>query len=207
LSEYAIDTSRVSIGQATDTNEHYEKYQLWSKETPNSSCILWGVSRGAATTFCSMAKHQYQDVKLVILEGCFGKMEKVFTSLLSHYPAKLVHRLVPLYYKAFDHTSKQEPLDLVDQFPPNIPVVFITSKKDEVVPCENTIELAHALAARGKNDVYLYVLESSYHSEYSIKTEKYKYFDFIHAIYRHYNLDYIDVISPNYDISQYRLWI
>ena len=82
------------------------------------------------------------------------------------------------------------PLQSVEDFPENIPVVFITSKIDKVVPCSNTENIARALAEKKKNDVYLLKLERSSHPNYMFDNLKDRdcYETFIHALYKKYNL-------------------
>ena len=82
------------------------------------------------------------------------------------------------------------PLKLVNNFPANVPVVFITSEKDTIVFPENTQNIANALFQRGLNDVYVLKLKNSRHPLYAYddKQDHDTYEAFIHAIYKKYGL-------------------
>jgi len=191
LSMHSIDNSSVSIGGETDLKEHKIKYDLWKEINPNEKCILYGVSRGSATTFSAMEEYQYKDVSLVVLEGCFGKMDLLMQRRFSYYFGSLLYKLLPWWFSAYD-SNQREPLDRIDKFPENIPVVFIGSEKDELVLSENTEELAKKLAEKKKNDVYLLILKNSKHSDYPVGKDKLIYLQFMHSIYKKYNLPYIE---------------
>ncbi len=75
VQSYSIDLSKINIGQAGDIKNHFNKYQKCIHEYENVDLILYGVSRGAATTFSAMATHNYQNVRLVVLDGCFDSIE------------------------------------------------------------------------------------------------------------------------------------
>ena len=58
------------------------------------------------------------------------------------------------------------------------------------MPCANTENIARALAAKGKNEVYLLKLERSSHPNYMFDDEEDRnnYETFMHAIYKKYGL-------------------
>lgn len=199
------NVSQVSIGQASDIESHSRKYQNWfSKSDKKNGLILWGVSRGTAATFCAFSKYKYPEVKLVVLEGAIDSLDNVFKNMAKSIfkSERVADSLVNTFNKcsAFLHRmgvfgyrkDGESPMSLVNDFPENIPVVFITSKKDLVVHPENTENIATSLANRGKNDVYLLKLENSSHPNYmySNKTDRDTYEAFIHAIYRKYGLQH-----------------
>ena len=61
---------------------------------------------------------------------------------------------------------------------------------DTIVTCDNTENIANALANKGKNDVYLLKLERSSHPGYMYddKEDRINYETFLHAIYKKYHL-------------------
>lgn len=71
----------------------------------------------------------------------------------------------PYRFKAYNKEGPS-PLQAVETFPENIPVVFITSKADGIVPCENTEKIAKALEKKQKNDAYLLKLEKANHADF-----------------------------------------
>ena len=80
-----------------------------------------------------------------------------------------------------------------------IPVIFITSEIDVVVPCKNTENIARKLAEKGKNDVYLLKLKRSSHPSYMFddREDHDNYEAFINAIYKKYNLRHDPKLAAN----------
>lgn len=192
--------SNVSIGQETDIESHRKKYQSWlQREDRQDSLVLYGVSRGTATTFCAFAKEKYPEVKLVILEGAIDSVENILpkrvakkccTEFLTNKTASLLRSGLSFFTSY--RTDGISPLSCLDDYPENVPTVFITSAIDTEVPRENTENIAHALAERGKNDVYLLTLQRSSHPNYMFddQEDRDRYESFIHAIYKKYGLEH-----------------
>eukprot|EP00028_Trichosphaerium_sp_Am-I-7-wt_P008479 CAMPEP_0168534822 /NCGR_PEP_ID=MMETSP0405-20121227/18227_1 /TAXON_ID=498012 /ORGANISM="Trichosphaerium sp, Strain Am-I-7 wt" /LENGTH=138 /DNA_ID=CAMNT_0008561799 /DNA_START=167 /DNA_END=583 /DNA_ORIENTATION=+ len=86
------------------------------------------------------------------------------------------------------------PGSCVDDFPEGIPVVFVTSRVDEVVPNGSTKKLAFELARRERNQVYVIELLSSWHPHYPLQHTKDReiYTYGLHAIYKTHGLPYIE---------------
>lgn len=197
--------SLVSYGQEPDIQSHYLKYQAWlDRINKNNGLILWGVSRGTAATFCAFARYKYPEVKLVVLEGAIDSVANIartiamntFRSERAASYALGAFRTATGFLHKFNlfgySPNGVSPIDMVNEFPENIPVVFVTSKKDSVVPAENTENIAKRLAERGKNDVYVLRLENSSHPNYMYddKNDRDIYEAFIHAVYRKYGLQH-----------------
>ncbi|WP_419421221.1 hypothetical protein ACNVED_15235 (plasmid) [Legionella sp. D16C41] len=210
--------SQVSIGQETDIQSHRKKYDAWlaSKDKTNG-LILWGVSRGTAATFCAFAKEKYPEVKLVVLEGAIDSVQNVIPGRVANtipvdFISKKISNAITLGFSFFKKYNLMQydpegpsPLKSIEEFPEGVPVVFITSKKDTVVTCINTRNIAQALADKGKNDVYLLELEHSSHPNYMFDdvNDRNNYEAFIHAIYKKYNLKYNpDLAQKGEDLVQ-----
>jgi hypothetical protein len=203
VSYHVPNIFKMSVGQEGDMTNHRENYDSWkAKEDRTDGLILWGVSRGTATTFCAYEREKYPEVKLVVLEGAIDSVQ----NLLPKYVAKVLPIDVIAkgvtstinaglsFFKKIGITQYDpegpSPLKSVAGFPERTPVVFITSKMDKVVHCENTENIAKALADRGLNDVYLLKLEKSSHPNYMFDNidDHNNYETFIHAVYKKYNL-------------------
>ena len=89
--------------------------------------------------------------------------------------------------------SGPSPEKLVEKFPPNVPVLFVTSIQDGTVSSEDTEALARQLAARKQNEVYLLKLQHSSHigyfSEHVEDTKNYE--QLVHALYERYALPHV----------------
>lgn len=187
---HSINVSKISLAQEGDVLAHFQKYQKWKMQYPNNDLILWGVSKGAATTFNAMSTYQYPEVRLVVLEGCFNNLQEVFKSWHPQSVEALSRGLQ--MFTAFK-LNGLTPEGCVQTFPRNVPVVFITSKLDRVVPAALTLKLAGKLAERGENPVYVLTLEKSRHGNYIFDDAKDRaaYENFMHAIYKEYALPYL----------------
>ena len=192
--------SEISVGQQTDIESHVKKYQRWlQKEDKTDGLILYGVSRGTAATFCAFAEKKYPEVKLVILEGAIDSIANVLSVRTRRCCSSefLAGKLLGLinsglsFFTAYNPDGLS-PLGCVTEYPENVPTVFITSKSDAEVPCENTERIARALAERGRNEVYLLKLDHSSHPNYMFddKDDRDKYEAFVHAVYQKYGLQH-----------------
>lgn len=190
VSAHSIDIGKISIAQEHDIEQHKKKCDMLKDE---KEIILYGVSRGAATTFNAISKNQYSNVKLVILEGCFYSAEEVFHKRYGDTFGKAFYNAA-LWTFPFHKQDGISPSKSVPYFPSGIPVAFITSKKDKSVHAESTIKLASELKRVGGNPVYLLVLENSSHPNYMFddKNDRETYTYFIHALYEKYNLPFIE---------------
>ncbi len=197
---HAIHLSEYSLGQSSDIESHYKKYQYWLNlqgEDKKEGLIVWGVSRGTLATFCALSnpeyKNDYKNVRLVVLEGAVDSVAEVMPKRFGRVTPVITHA-VKFFHKhsmiKYDHENGPSPLVTIQNFPENIPVVFITSKMDTVVPPENTRHIAWELAKQRKNDVFLLELDHSSHPNYMFdnKEDHDRYEQFIHAVYEKYHL-------------------
>jgi len=196
LSAHSISISDMTVAQETDIASHKKRVDMLPVDTKDQGIILYGASRGAATTFNSLCVHKYSNVKLAIFEGCFYDVDGVFQFRYG-FLAKPFYNTLQTFTK---HKGEgHSPGKLVNDYPEGVPSVFLTSKRDKSVPPEGTIRLAKELAARNKNDVYLLELHKSSHSGYMFDDaeDTKKYLSLIHAIYKKYNLPYIELYAAN----------
>lgn len=208
IAAHAIDLSKINVAQQGDLENHKRRLQSCRNEFPEDDIIAYGVSRGAATTFQSLATlhQQHSDdlkaVKLCILEGCFDSVPNI---MKKRYPRLFNSPLIENFLMALAAwvtSFKKEgtsPIEMVAAFPQHIPVAFITSAEDKEVPAESTRNLAQALARAGHQHVYLLELQNSSHPRYmfddAADTELYKHF--IHALYAENNLPHIVKYAQN----------
>lgn len=164
INNFSLKISEMSIAQETDLESHQKKYQCWKEARPNKRLMLYGISRGAATVFISASK--CPEVEIVILEGCFYSVTDLIER--SPYPLSAAQTFVQSGLSFFTKYKAEgpSPHHYIKDFPPNIPVVFITSENDIVVPSTSTKKLAEELNERGKNPVYLITLKRSSHPNY-----------------------------------------
>jgi hypothetical protein len=195
VAAHAVRLSKICIGQDNDINSHKLKYEKFIQTFPDKPLILYGVSRGTAATFNSVAMNGYDlnKIKLIVLEGAIDSIEHVLSerSIVGKLPQGLVNFFLALF-TSYDPDGLQ-PIENINNFPENVPVVLITSEVDAEVPCVCTKALAEALNVRGKNPVHLLVLKNSRHPRYMMDDEAdtQNYLAFMHTLYKKYDLPYI----------------
>lgn len=185
---------KISLGQKLDLDNHQRRYNACTQGHPDADYILFGVSKGAASTFCAHAEHQYKNVKLAVLEGCFDSLSHIVEERLSWLSHRMQHCVYHTGSKFTSHNPNGiAPVDMVHQFPKETPVAFITSKADTLVPVVCTKNIAQKLVDAGHPRVYLLELERSSHPRYMMDDEEDKnnYQNFVHALYKKYELPYI----------------
>lgn len=204
LTAHFINLPKFNFGQEGDMANHYNKYLDCIKENPEDDLILWGVSKGAATTMNALTKNNYDlsKIKLVILEGCFSSIEDVFKHWY-HYRsyldinfilAKLFLWLLSInfisYFLSYKPNPKFDPINTVLDIPHSVPVAFITCEQDIVVPCEQTIALYEKLKQSGHPNVHLLKLKKSRHHAYMFDDmeDRNAYEQFIMGLYARYGL-------------------
>ena len=197
LKAHNVRIDAMSLAQTNDISEHQARYDLCMEQYPDSEFILYGVSRGAATTFNACALNQYdtKKIQLIILEGCFDSVAgAVQNSPLFLQWNSLKRAFVKMVASATQFKAHGlAPIKLVDDFPEQVPVIFVTSVCDRIVPMASVQRLVDALKMRGKNPIYMLTLQHSSHPKYMMdnKEDTENYRDFLHALYKSLNLPYI----------------
>jgi len=195
---FSIDWKKCCFGQKGDVDEHRLKYAQCIQKFPDSDIILYGSSRGAATTFNAAAVNDYDmnKIKLIVLESCYDSIPLLMQAKNSRLsPDSTLSSMLQTLLSLCTGYKKDgfSPIELVDTFPRDVPVVFVTSEKDITVPSSCTQNIAQALVQRGRNLVYLLKLKNSSHPQYTLedKEDIKTYLCTMHALYKHLNLPFI----------------
>ncbi len=178
-----------NIGGKEDVNQNIRAIHECIKANPSKKIVLYGCSRGAATTLVTLAKLDKELLKhiaLVIVEAPFDSVKSVVESS-SWFPSlTLAFAKTVMNYDE----NQQSPLDAVssDNFPLDIPIAFITSKIDDRVPVENTQKLIDVLRAKNHEKIYHLMLENSHHALMHSHNEedKQNYVEFVNELYERY---------------------
>lgn len=163
---HAIRVSLLNIGQSADVMRHQER--LAEAQASGEPLICFGVSRGAMTTFISLASHQnHTNIKLALLEGSPDSIPNVLEARYGRLGASIAERIIS-FFTMYDPKIAREKsaLALVSQFPNDIPIGFVTSERDLAVPALNTLRLAQALIQAGHPNVHILVLKHASHDAY-----------------------------------------
>jgi hypothetical protein len=185
----------------TSFAQHGDQYRFLSalrseasdSRVKNARClVLAGSSRGASTVLGAVAQmtpEELNRVGLVLLEGAFDTVPAVARARFGPYLGALV-TWVLTWATSYDPSSPT-PLDLAKSFPAKVPVAFVTSEADTVVPMAHTLALRDAVvAARGGNAAHVHtlILKKSWHSFYANQDleDQTAYRAFVDSLYRKY---------------------
>eukprot|EP01100_Stratorugosa_tubuloviscum_P006140 TRINITY_DN2663_c1_g1_i1.p1 TRINITY_DN2663_c1_g1~~TRINITY_DN2663_c1_g1_i1.p1 ORF type:complete len:440 (-),score=200.43 TRINITY_DN2663_c1_g1_i1:23-1342(-) len=222
LARHAVNLSRISLGQDNDVANYIAKLDYRrAHRIGNSPLICWGVSRGAATTFNALAlinkkniqsKKNHKSIvtktglKLVVLESVFESIEGIFDIWGWGQTSKNLGIYLLEHYTSW-RKNGISPIKLVDFFPTNVPILFVSSQKDKMIPLASTKALAEAVVKRrilaNSNSeivapIYFLQLKNSSHNNYTIddNEDQLAYLETVHSLYKKYDLPYL----PQYAI-------
>ncbi|MFI5332945.1 MAG: alpha/beta hydrolase [Candidatus Babeliales bacterium] len=190
IAHYFFDISAINIGQDHDVellNTTLTQHRLCH---PHTHIVLYGDSRGAATIINFLGlDYDYTNIKAVVLEGIFDSIDH----LLTHYRASKIpgmKRALHATLKACAGTYKEDgvfPRDTITKIPAHIPILFVTSLNDEIVPYQCTMRLYNTIQERP--NAHLLVLKKANHMDYMYH-EKERYESVVHAFYKEYGVAY-----------------
>lgn len=196
---YIVNLDGINFGQENDIATLVSCFNIHQKKFSCGPIILYGVSRGAACAFnaCSTGALDVSRLKGIVLEGCFDHIEHVIARGKVNMPFNLsliLKRFFKTIYQGYNPNGPH-PICVADGFPRDIPTLFITSKKDRVVPMACTLNLFNTLKQRGYTNTYLLVLQHSPHAEYIFHPEDRAVYErVIHAFYKICGLPIFDAI-------------
>ena len=198
INPYFLNIFALNFGQMHDMHVLAQTFQdMQNSPSLPDSIILYGVSRGAVAAFNFVAcmynpAHCLKLIKAIILESCFDSLANMtplsyaLSCLLPHYDH---YGIAPLNQKILQR--------FVEVCNTNeIPVLFISSLKDQRVPYKNSLNLYHALKDAGLKNVEFITLENSIHSGYSHDdaADIQHYLQSAHTFYKHSGIPYIPQI-------------
>jgi len=181
---------KTSFGQDNELKALRKAYN----EIDDDEIILIGASRGASTASIFMGLDKPERIVGVILISPFDLVKNVFeyhviTWFLSKIfccDKKTVYEWLKMI-TSFDEDG-YHPIDLVSEINEDVPVLFVCTNTDTVVPCESTINLYERLVEAGHEKTHLLVLESGKHAKLLQSKEAETFQNVVHAFYQEYNL-------------------
>ena len=164
--------------------------QLHAACSYHTRVILAGCSRGAAAIVNYLGKYKPTNVIAAIIESPFDHTRNVID-----YIAEQLHitkrdtidsistRLAPNH----DQNGIQ-PIDYVAQIDHAIPLFFICTTKDRVIPLESSLELYKVSQKTGHPRTHLWVAHHGAHGLITFSSDGKQMRNVIHAFYRNYIL-------------------
>lgn len=154
-----------NVSGKKDVEQNIKAIEECVKLHPDNKIVLFGCSRGAATTIITLANLDIEilkHIKLVIVEAPFDSVENVVNSSF-YFPNFILNSLK--WFTKYDE-NQQTPLDAVnsEKFPLNVPIAFVTSEVDTTVPIDNTMNLINVLKNRNHQHLHHLNLKNSHHA-------------------------------------------
>lgn len=160
--DYVLAWPWVNWGQRDDI-QHFLGTVRAAMDTPGfkgRQLVLAGSSRGAATVLGAVAQmtmEEHRRIAFVLLEGIYDSIPSVCGPIVPRL-LSWVSRYDPLF---------PSPVQLAAQFPSTVPVLFVTSRADWIVPPTKALAVRDAVlrarANRGGH-VHTLILKHSHHS-------------------------------------------
>jgi len=125
------------------------------------------------------------------LEACCDSV----ANCISYPLAYLLESILPAYKRRgtepLRKNVRESFVEICNRY--NIPVLFISSKADYMVPYKNVVNLCNLLYKAGLQDFYLTTLKSSGHDSYLFNNRKDRALAHFttHAFYKHCSVNYI----------------
>ena len=159
----------VNLGQQLDIDRLAMAYEETLHQIPDANIVLVGLSRGAATIINFVALHKPQHLKALILESPFDS----YDSLIKHIMKRFHLEYLPFFIgKMIMHTRFPlidfegiMPLKTAHWLPKELPMIFIHSKEDSVVPFESSVILYDIVCKNGNNNASFLQLEHGAHGK------------------------------------------
>ncbi len=149
--------------------------------------ILMGLSMGASTILNYTSLHYTPDIKALVVESPFDTLESIVRSkagIFSRFGTWLIETKVYPHYKP----EGINPSRAINNLPKDLPILFIHSKADQLIPASCSWRLYKTLRSRGHKHVYLLELSSGKHANYMAGNDAQRYQETAHAFYEKYNL-------------------
>lgn len=157
--------------------EYYDgSVKGWKRIGTDNNVKLYGLSRGAATVLNFLAIHKPSNVACAVLESPFDDLETIVQGKLKafgigHIPivgsmlsACITPILTALPVGLQNHTVfGVYPKDVVSNIPKDIPLLFISSKQDRLIPQQSTQNLVDILKKSGHKNVHNIVCNTGDH--------------------------------------------
>lgn len=157
----------------------------------DKNLVLLGLSRGASTVLSTVGAYKPKNVKAIIVESPFDNVRSIVSHKASY--ASWIPGITSLGNLgasfAFPNysTCALSPIDYVTYIPDEIPVLFICSKEDSLIPTWSTKRLYNKLknsrTTRGIDNVYLMETEHGHHANI-LGSHEHQYRQAVHAFYK-----------------------
>jgi fermentation-respiration switch protein FrsA (DUF1100 family) len=178
----------LNVAGSEDVGQYLSAVRSCIRQQPEKRIVLFGCSRGASVVLASLVyliEVERRHIALAIVEAPFATVPSALSvRWFSALQLALLTRL-SLY-----ESTQLSPLEAVrhENFPLDLPLAFVTSESDSLVPVSHTLKLIEELRARNHSCLEHLKLYLSDHAMMPIGEEKTEYLNFVNSLYKKYVL-------------------
>jgi len=190
-----VDYNKSSLAQNNEIERINEAYQIVCTNTRKPQIVLAGMSRGASTIINFMGQYNPKEVKALVLESPFDSIDTVLNQKLNYYWLSwLPFGLEIAQWVASSTYGQYQPEGLrpIEQITKiknkNLPILFICSKQDVLIPWESTYALYQACKNEGFSNAHIVVVNHGAHGYLLEDISKKSYQKEVHIFYKKYKL-------------------
>jgi len=191
-----------STNQQVSLGQHIEIGRLKSEhDTLTTDTVLVGLSMGASTIINYASAHYTPRIKALVLESPFDAIENVvkfktqsFSWIPGSYSLGTSFMNSRFMYPLYDKNGIK-PLTSINKLDKNLPIIFIHSQTDSLIPISCSRHLYCHLKKAGHTHVYLLELNDGNHANYFSGSDAQKYQNVVHAFYKKYNLPHDEQLA------------
>lgn len=195
-----IKRKESSLAQDNEVLHFATNY--FARVKPTDATVLVGLSRGASVLVNFMGIYNPSNVQAVILESPFDSIQSLVHDTLHRKKCawvpgskKMLLKLVGYTFKKYD-VNGIKPIDTINGLRTDLPILFVCSLTDSLVPAWSTIALYEKLRSKGHKHVYLLILPHGVHSRLITDPMHGRLYQTVaHAFYRRYGLPHDPYIA------------
>ncbi len=191
---WRVNFTKTALGQEYEVKGLESAYTQLISRDPDKKIILMGMSRGASTILNFAAKQQPKNIKAIVIESPFDSTASIVNNILQKCSLDKVpgmqtlgHYLMSAIFWKHSPNGMQS-INFVEKIDKNIPILFICSREDKLVPAQSTVSLYNQLKKSGHERVHIFVAESGKHGRILHGDDGINYEKATNAFYKKYGL-------------------
>lgn len=169
---------------------HDKDVEVIFKQIPQKRFVAYGMCRGGSALIHTIAKHNPEHLKALVIEAAYASYPKLFYGLLSSYglSTKYAESFAKFLFPAYQARSLscQKLIPLIKN--KDLPILILHSKDDAVIPFAHSLMLYKAFKENGFKNVYLVELQGKH--AYGIRDDQKAYLTAVHSFYQKHDLPY-----------------
>ena len=164
--------------------------QLHSVCKKHTNIILAGCSRGAASIVSYLGMQKPTNVIGAVIESPFDHSGNVINYLADqmHITKRTVIDAIAKNIAPNHKIDGIQPIDYAANISHEIPLLFICTTKDRIIPLESSLKLYKILQQTGHPHTHLLIAEHGAHGLITFSSDGSMMRNVIHAFYKEYNL-------------------